>query len=204
MSISPAVVAVLERARDYGDVGEQDLERAMAHALGFFPEGVVASGAAVLDLGSGGGLPALPLMDQWPETVWSLVESRTGRAERLAVAINVLGWGDRATVYSGRAEELGHGPLRGTMEVVTARSFGRPAVVAECAAGFLAVGGRLIVSEPPDSEGRWPAAGVASLGFELAERWSIEVGHFQSLRLVEAPSNSLPRRPGVAKRRPLF
>ena len=50
------------------------------------------------------------------------------------------------------AEAAGHDPLlRGQFDLVTARSFGRPAVTAECAAPFLRREGLLVVSEPPDS-----------------------------------------------------
>ena len=59
--------------------------------------------------------------------------------------------------------------LREAFDLVVARSFARPAVTAECAVGFLHVGGRMAVTEPPDDrpEGpeRWPTAGLRELGF---------------------------------------
>ena len=51
------------------------------------------------------------------------------------------------------------GPHREHFEVVTARSFAGPAVTAEIAAGFVAVGGVLVVSEPPDPDCRTLARG---------------------------------------------
>ena len=46
-----------------------------------------------------------------------------------------------------------------------ARSFGPPAVTAECAIGFLRPGGEILVSEPPEPDpDRWPADGLAGLG----------------------------------------
>ncbi len=57
------------------------------------------------------------------------------------------------------------GPLRAACWLVTARSFAPPERTAEAASPLLAVGGTLIVSEPPDSAGeRWPAPGLARLG----------------------------------------
>jgi hypothetical protein len=105
-----------------------------------------------LDLGSGGGLPGLVLVSAWPTTDWCLLDANQRRTEFLQEAVDELGLAGRVTVRRGRAEDLAHDPsLRGTFDLVVARSFGKPAVTAECAAGFLAVGGSLVVSEPPAS-----------------------------------------------------
>lgn len=204
MTLDPEVRGALERACAVGDVGEKDLDRAIEHAYGFVPEGFVDPSAHVVDLGSGGGLPAFPLIERLPATRWSLVESRTGRAERLAVAVERLGWAERVTVVRARAEEVGHGPLRGTADLVLARSFGRPAVVAECGAPLLANDGRIVVSEPPSTDGRWPADGLARVGLVAGEVLRGLVGRYQVLELAGVVPRELPRRPGVAKRRPLF
>ena len=50
-----------------------------------------------------------------------------------------------------------------------ARGFGPPAVTAECAAPFLAMGGRLLTSEPPD-ERPWPSEALAQLGLTPRRR----------------------------------
>ena len=58
----------------------------------------------------------------------------------------------------GRAEELARRTdLRGSFDLVVARAFGPPATTAECAVGFLSVGGRLAVSEPPAESAARPA-----------------------------------------------
>src|SRR5213075_776546 len=80
-------------------------------------------------------------------------------------AVGRLGLVDRVLVHCGRAEVLGRDPrLRTTQGTVVARSFGPPARTAECAAPFLGVGGRLVVSEPPTGADRWPADGLALVG----------------------------------------
>jgi 16S rRNA (guanine527-N7)-methyltransferase len=107
---------------------------------------------------------------------------------------------DRTTVVQGRAEEHGRDPgLRGSFDLVTARSFGPPASTAECAAPFLAVGGRLLVSEPPMGPPRWPVE-VAQLGLRVGER----VGGIQVLEQVALCPDRFPRRTGVPLKRPLF
>jgi 16S rRNA (guanine527-N7)-methyltransferase len=123
----------------------------------------------VLDLGSGGGLPGLVLARHWPDSRVVLLDASEQRTAFLAEAVDRLAWRERVRVLRGRAELLAHeDEWRNAFDLVVARSFGPPAVVAECAAGFLAVGGVLIVSEPPatpESAGRWDHADeLATLG----------------------------------------
>ena len=85
------------------------------------------------------------------------------------------------------------------------RSFGAPAVTPECAAGFLrSPGGRLLVSEPPDDEQRWPEEGLSALSLRLAERRSGDGWTVQVLELVGELDERYPRRTGVPGKRPLF
>jgi 16S rRNA (guanine527-N7)-methyltransferase len=113
-------------------------------------------------------------------------------------------------VLQMRAEEVGRDPeLRGSQNLVVARSFGPPAVVAECAAPLLRLGGLLVVSEPPsgaEDEGqvsRWPAGPLRELGLEQRGVWEEEF-RFQALTLIEACPGRYPRRPGLPAKRPLF
>jgi 16S rRNA (guanine527-N7)-methyltransferase len=120
----------------------------------------------LLDLGSGGGVPGLALAVLLPATQVVLLDASVRRTDFLERAVGRLDLGGRVAVVTGRAEVVGHGAgLRGTFDAVVARSFGTPAVTAECAAPFLRVGGQLVVSEPPGEEDdRWPGAGLDQLG----------------------------------------
>lgn len=213
--MSPAggapLVRVLEQARDLGFLGPGPVEDHIAHAAGF---AVAAGGlpAVVVDLGSGGGVPALALAARWPEAGFVLIEAGVKRAAFLRQAVLDLGYVDRVEVRDERAEAAGRAPiLRGAADLVTARSFGPPATTAECAVPFLAVGGRLVVSEPPDGgdhAGRWPTAGLAELGLEDAGVTVSDVdghvGHFRVLVQRVACSERYPRRNGVPAKRPLW
>jgi hypothetical protein len=117
----------------------------------------LARAPRLLDLGSGGGLPGLVVAAGWPEASTTLLDANGRRTEFLRRAVERLGIGGHTRVVQARAEEVGRDlEFRAGFDVVLARSFGRPAVVAECAAPLLVQGGWLVVSEPPA-----PAAGPA-------------------------------------------
>jgi 16S rRNA (guanine527-N7)-methyltransferase len=111
-----------------------------------------------------------------------------------------------ATVITARVEEIARYPdLVEAFDLVTARSFGPPAVTAECGAQFLKIGGVLIVSEPPDDsdEDRWSRLKLAELGLEAQGR----VRHgaaYQVLVKTHSTPNEYPRPIGTPRKRPLF
>ena len=195
---------MLAEARRLGWIGQGPLEDQVRHA-GAFTQLLGEGPGVVFDLGSGGGLPALPAAVAAPAWSWVLVESQLRRADHLRSAVRRLDLGDRVEVLHARAEDVGRDPARrGTADAVTARSFGPPALVAECAAPLLRVGGRLLVSEPPGGPDRWPPEGLAVLGLGPAEPSTIEGRHFVTLRSVAPTAATYPRRSRVHGRRPLF
>jgi 16S rRNA (guanine527-N7)-methyltransferase len=206
----------LERAAELGLLGSSDLDAQIDHALGFaaaFERSLGRPPRSMLDLGSGGGLPGLVLYEAWPETEVVLLDSSRRRTEFLRLELSLsAGEGPqeriRVEVLRGRAEEVAHdGRYRERFEAVSSRSFGRPAVVAECGAPFLKTPGVLVVSEPPGGEdpARWPAAELDEVGLGPGEALRIE-GRF-NYRVLEkhGPTpDRYPRRVGVPAKRPLF
>ena len=159
-----------------------------------------------LDLGSGAGLPGLVLALWWPGSEWVLLDVGSRRTAFLREGVARLGLGDTVEVVTGRAEELGHDPgRRGATDLVVARGFGPPAVAAECAAPFVAVGGITVVSEPPGGRpDRWPAAGLALLGMAPGPSVTTSGGTYQVLEQRGPCPAPLPRRTGIPAKRPLF
>lgn len=199
---SPGLVEALERARRLGVLGPGPIDDHLRHARGFVAAlEEIPSGATVIDLGSGGGVPGLVVGEARPDLHLVLLDSLERRCALLAEAIVALGWSDRAEVVEGRAEEIGRSSWRGRAAGITARSFGPPATVAECAAPLLAVDGVLVVSEPPAGPDRWPAEGLARLG--LVDEGAV-AGGFRRLRQVSACPEEYPRRVGLPAKRPLF
>jgi len=196
---------VLERARALGFLGPGDIAGHVEHARAFASAADGVPGR-VLDLGSGGGVPGLVLASEaWTSSAWLLLDASERRCAFLVEAVAELGLGARVEVRRDRAELAGRNPgLRAQFDAVVARGFAPPAVTAECAAPFLAVGGQALVSEPPAVEpGRWPAAELAEVG--LADEGLVEDPvHLRRLRQVGLCPDRFPRRDGVPAKRPLW
>jgi 16S rRNA (guanine527-N7)-methyltransferase len=202
---SSALRGLLEDAQRLGFLGPGAVEDHITHALGFATAAVGPSGVRrALDLGAGGGVPGLVLAELWPDVAWVLLDANERRTAFLEEAVHTL---DRpkSLVVRDRAETAARDPqLRGTFDLVVARSFAAPAVTAECAAGFLSVGGRLVVSEPPEADdARWPPAAVSALGFADVQ-YLPGPPRFAVLELAVLSSDRVPRRVGIPAKRPLW
>jgi 16S rRNA (guanine527-N7)-methyltransferase len=221
--------AVLLSAREAGFLGPGPIERHLRHAAGFVSLARTQSeseSARLLDLGSGGGLPGLVIAEAWPTATLVLLEANERRAQFLERAVVRCGFQERVQVAHLRAEIAGRDPLyRGSFDGVVVRSFGAPAVVAECSAPLLRKGGWLIVSEPPGdpNEGlqtdgavrsvesadssadpsRWPPEALAQFGLETVEFIRDGFG-YQVMRQAELCPDKFPRRNGTPAKKPLF
>lgn len=204
---------MLEEARQLGFLGPGPVKAHLDHAEGFATAvatscdgGVAALPARAADLGSGGGLPGLPLALTFAGCRWALVESMARRAQFLRRAVEMLELGDRVEVVEVRAELVGHSPTaRGAFDLVVARSFGPPGVVAECAGPLLRVGGRVVVSEPPGgAPARWPVDGLGILGMTPGPALVAGGAAFQLLCQEGPCPDRYPRRVGIPAKRPLF
>ena len=208
MDQGPLLVEVLEDAQIRGFLGAEPVVHHIEHSRAL-ADAVGTCTGNVLDLGSGGGVPGLVLALAWPDAHGVLLDSQQRRCAFLEGAVERLGLRERFEVRCGRAENLARAPqLRGRFDLVVARSFGRPAVTAECAVGFLRAGARLVVTEPPegtsDLRKRWPDDAVAKLGYGPAVGLrSAETG---AVVLVSAshPDERGPRRVGRPAKSPLW
>ena len=167
--MDPAVERALAEARALGFLGPGPLEAHVRSADAFADVmGALPAGARALDLGSGGGVPGLLLAERFADVRWVLLDKHRRRTSFLARAVAGLGWADRVEVRRAAAEEAAHEDgVRGGFDLVVSRSFGPAAIAAECAAGFLRLGGRLLVAEPPGGALRWPSGPLETVGLEV-------------------------------------
>jgi 16S rRNA (guanine527-N7)-methyltransferase len=198
---------VLEESRARGFLGPGDIESQITHSEGFALCWEALSPTpprSFLDLGSGGGLPGLVLLERW-RCYGVFLDSMKKRTSFLREVLSSPVAPANSLVLTGRAEELARdADFEGSFDLVTARSFGPPAVVAECSARFLRIGGVLVVSEPPDDDhSRWHNKTLYKLGFKNEGR----VRHgaaFQVLTKERPTPREFPRGVGVPGKKPLF
>jgi 16S rRNA (guanine527-N7)-methyltransferase len=167
---------------------------------------------AVIDLGSGGGLPGIPLALARPEVGWTLVDSVGKKATALQGFVEALGM-HNVTVLAERAEALGQDPRhREGYDLVSARACAPLPVLAELALPLLKLGGLLLAWKGPiderDDEVRRGRAAIGQLGGGRLE--ILSSGHpalgghrFVTVRKEGPTPARFPRRPGEPGRRPL-
>jgi 16S rRNA (guanine527-N7)-methyltransferase len=201
-----ALQAVLRDAQAEGFLGHGPVERHVEHGRALV-DAVPRDAVVFVDLGSGGGIPGVVLALDRPDLSGALVDGSTRRGAFLSTAVARLGLAGRVQVLTERAELVGRSPhWRARVDVVVARSFGPPAVVAECAAPLLVPGGTLIVSDPPSERGnqaRWPAGGLSELGLGVVVHRAGPPA-FTVLEQVDACPDRFPRRVGIPAKRPHF
>jgi 16S rRNA (guanine527-N7)-methyltransferase len=157
----------------------------------------------VIDIGSGGGLPAIPLAVAMPQVQFTLLEANARKCAFLEHVAATLGLANVA-VAPGRAEELGHQPaLREQFDRAISRAAARPEVLLELALPFVRTGGDLVAQVSPlnplllEPAARLLGGGTPRLEHPLG-------GHVLMVvpKLAPTPAR-FPRRPGLPGRKPL-
>jgi len=148
MADDAPLLAALAVIQARGAIGEGALVDAVAHADRFV-ELVPADARNLVDLGSGGGLPALVIAWRRPDLVVTMVERRSTRADLLRRAVASLQLDDRVSVAATDVAAVCRDQPH-SFDVATARSFAEPAVTAKFIDGLLDVHGTGLVSEPPE------------------------------------------------------
>jgi 16S rRNA (guanine527-N7)-methyltransferase len=163
----------------------------------------------IADVGSGAGFPGLVLAVALPGAKVDLIESVGRKCEFIERAVRAAGI-PNARVVNARSEELAASEGREGYGAVTARAVGRLSTLAELASPLLEDGGALVAWK-----GKRDAEEEAQLG-RAAERLAMrpeqiahvgpyagsEHRHLHVVRKAGPTPENLPRRPGIAKKRP--
>ena len=170
----------------------------------------LAEARRVADLGAGAGFPGLALAVAAPEMQVDLVESVGRKCEFMRRAIAAAGI-PNARVVCERSEELGRGEGREAYDGVACRAVGRLVEVAELASPLLRDGGALVVwkgrrAGAEEEELEDAAEQVAVRLEEVLATEPFEGSgrrHLYLARKTGPTPDRLPRRPGLARKRPL-
>jgi 16S rRNA (guanine527-N7)-methyltransferase len=171
---------------------------------------VLEATARILDLGSGGGLPGIPLAIGLPASRMLLVESIGKKAGFLRTAVAAAGLGDRVAVAADRAEDLAApGREREAWDAVTVRAVAALPELIELAFPLLRVGGRLVAwkREPFEDELAAGRNAARALGGAVEVR-GVPVPALADRRLVivektRPTPRRYPRPPAERRARPL-
>lgn len=193
-------------------VREVLLEHVLDSLSCFLCEPVVEA-ERLADIGSGGGLPGLPIKLAAPRTGVALIEATAKKARFLQRAVEAASL-EGVEVINGRAEEIGRArEHRGVYDVTTARAVARLAVVAEYSVPLLRMGGHAVCMKGRLDGGEVTEGERAAekLGAEISEVIRVprlpEIGEkHRSLvvvRKVGETPDRYPRSVGTPAKKPL-
>jgi 16S rRNA (guanine527-N7)-methyltransferase len=146
----------------------------------------------IVDVGSGGGAPGIPLAVALPERELTLLESNRRKCDFLERWAREL---PNVRVVRGRAEEQ---PVD-SWGVAVAKALAPPPVAAEWCLPLVAPGGAAVLFTAPTVD----AERVARVAEQLAAQLDESPPGFVVLRKLGPTPTGFPRRPGVARKRPL-
>lgn len=168
------------------------------------------SGLAVLDIGTGAGLPGIPLKIAWPELRLTLLESIGKKCRFMEMARDALGL-EQVEVVEARAEDFGReSGRREHFDLAIGRAVAPLAVLMEYALPVLRIGGWLAAPKGSAALTELEAAAGAfeALGGRLhdAAPFQPPQGLRQTVILIEKTAQTpdrYPRRAGIPSKRPL-
>jgi 16S rRNA (guanine527-N7)-methyltransferase len=190
-----------------------DPERAwrvhVADSLTGLEIGELAAAKKIADIGSGAGFPGLALAVALPDSQVDLIESVGRKCAFMERAITAAAI-PNATVVNARSEEIAAGERRDSYAAVTARAVGRLSTLAELASPLLEDDGVLVAWKGKRDAEEETQMDRAAEQLAMQPERILDVGdragsthrHLHVLRKVGDTPADLPRRPGMAKKRP--
>lgn len=190
---------------------EEIIDKHYVDSLTLLKTNLINGHLKVLDLGTGGGYPGIPLKIMNNNLEMTLLDSRLKKIEYLDNIKGELGFDDLELIH-GRAENLGqHEAYRGTYDLVVSRAVANLSSLAEYCLPFLAIGGYFIAMKGSDYEAEVNEAkkAIKKFGGEIQEIIDVKIPKtdiVHSLVIIkkERPTpNKYPRRPGTPTKDPI-
>lgn len=163
----------------------------------------------VMDLGTGGGFPGMPMKLYMPGLNITLMDSLKKRLNFLDIVIEKLGLIGISTLH-GRAEELARNiDYRESFQIVTSRAVAELSTLLEFSMGFVKVGGYFVAMKGPKAEEELIGAknALKILKSEVVKVEKIKIDDFERnlilIKKVGELSSKYPRGGGKPKKNPL-
>lgn len=192
---------------DYDEVQLRHFLDSLTVALAWPP----AMGKSVIDVGTGAGMPGIPMKIAFPGIKLVLLEATAKKLSFLHHIREMLALND-VEIIVGRAEEVAHVPgYRERFDLVLSRAVAPLPTLVELTLPFCAVGGSFIAPKKGtiDEEVGCADDAITLLGGNLREVKRVELSEFADERYLVvidkiAPTpEEYPRRPGIPEKRPL-
>jgi 16S rRNA (guanine527-N7)-methyltransferase len=169
----------------------------------------LSSAGRIADVGAGAGFPGLALAVALPEAQVDLIESVGRKCLFMRRAVEEAHIAN-ATVLNSRSEDWANSDGREAYDVVTARAVGRLSTLAELASPLLKPNGILIAWKGKRDEEEEAQLARAAGPLAMRPEKILDVGnragsqhrHLHIIRKAGPTPSHLPRRPGIAKKRP--
>ena len=171
-------------------------------------------GRRIIDIGSGAGIPGLPLKLALPGAEVTLLESNQKKCDFMEHVIADLGLSE-VSVLNLRAEDAAHlEDHRENYDLATARAVAKLPVLAEYALPFLMLGGVAVIPKGPDQDAVQSESDEASLAADemgaapaiiqaVAHPGKSPTDHIIYWLKVQSTPDRYPRRVGIPAKRPL-
>ena len=164
-------------------------------------------GKTLLDVGSGGGMPAVPLAVVKEDISFTLLEATGKKCNFLKSAAALLDL-KNVKVINGRAEELAKGEMRESFDIVTARGVARMNTLAEYCLPFVKKGGVFVAFKADaEEEVKEAASALKILGGEVEYTVKKQLGEAKRemifVRKTGATPPKYPRGNGKERKCPL-
>ena len=173
-----------------------------------FPD--IVKRGKILDLGTGGGFPGVPIKIAYPDADITLLDATRKKLEAVSEMAANIGISDLKTAW-GRAEDLGRDPQhREKYDLVVSRAVAYLPALIECAVPFLKTGGIFLAYKQAGSDSEIEAAGNAlhELNAVVEEQIPYQISDGETRRLLvirktAATPDRYPRRAGKPIKKPL-
>lgn len=199
----------LTAVRDEEGIQRRHFLESAALVPALHEQGFTLQEHSLIDVGSGAGIPGIPLKILEPSLRLTLVEAKQRKAEFLIALLPELGISD-VTVLTRRSEEVAHDPRhREQYDFAVAKALAPLRTLAELTLPFVRMGGLVLAPKGKETDAEVKDARVA------LETLKGSVRAIEPIRLSEPPQNVViidkelptpprfPRRPGIPAKRPL-